>query len=300
MVEFKPLSLEDRDLFLKYIGNYEFNTYEYSFLTLYFWRKMCNVEYAVIDDALIIKKTEIKPGSFFMQPVGSRDLKKTIYSLLEIKNKDSNFKTLFREIELPFLNNLIETFGLDKVSFCEDINNFDYIYNANELITLAGQKFHQKKNHYNKFIRTYNYEVKDITEKGVASDCIDFAHRWFEANGSNDYQLKFELEGIEDVMRYIDILNIKGLAVYVEGKIAGFTLGEIVNDKMAIVHVEKADAEYKGIYAFINNIMAKTHFSGVKYINRQEDLGIKGLRKAKRSYNPVKLEKKYIVDIKNI
>ncbi|HHW31244.1 MAG TPA: DUF2156 domain-containing protein [Clostridiaceae bacterium] len=297
MAEFKPLDLEDRDLFLNYIGNYEFNTYEYSFLTLYFWRRMCQVEYAIIDDALIIKKTEKKPGSFFMQPIRYKDLKKTVHTLIKIKNKDSNFKSLFREIEFSFLNKLIETFGTD-ICICEDINNFDYIYDSKELINLAGQKFHQKKNHYNRFVRTYNYEVKDISEKGVASDCVEFAYKWFESNGGNDYQLSYELEGIEDVMKYYDILNIKGIAVYIQDKIAGFTLGEIVNDKMGIVHVEKANPEYNGIYAFINNTMAKTYFSNVRYINRQEDLGIKGLRKAKRSYNPVILEKKYIVDIK--
>jgi hypothetical protein len=296
MSEFKPLNLEDRDLFLSYTGNYEFNTYEYSFLTLYLWRKMCQVEYAIIDDALIIKKTEKNPGSFFMQPIGYKNLKETVLKLLEIKNNSKGFNNLFREIEYPFLNKIIDTFGTD-ICFCEDINNFDYIYSSEDLISLAGRKFNKKRNHYNKFIRNYDYQVKDISEKDVASDCIEFAHSWYDANGKGDYQLTYELEGIEDIMRYYDLLNIKGIAVYINNKIVGFSLGEVVNDNMAIVHVEKADPEYMGIYSFINNTLVKTHFSQVKFVNRQEDLGIKGLRKAKKSYNPVRLEKKFIIDI---
>jgi len=298
IVSFKKLDIEDREIFQKYIGQYEFGTYEYSFLTLYFWRKMLNVEFTIIDDALIVKKNELQKGSYFIQPIGYKEetLKNIIDKLRELKASDSSFKNLFRDIELPFLYKLMDIYK-DSVCFCEDVDNFDYIYNASDLIALKGKKFHGKKNHYNQFVGSYNYEIKDISEPGVIKDCIDFAQFWYDNRLEDDVQLEYELEGIKEVLPQYEVLGIKCMAVYVDGKIAGFTIGEKVNSNMAIIHVEKGDFSYNGIYAFINKTFAERYLSDVKCINRQEDLGHKGLRKAKMSYNPVKLERKFIVDI---
>ena len=298
-MEFKKLDIEDREIFQKYIGKYEFGTYEYSFLTLYIWRKMLNVEIGIVDDALIVKKYEKQKGSYFMQPIGYKkeNLRGIVYKLNEIRRKDDSFKSLFRDAELPFLYELMDIYN-DKVCLCEDINNFDYIYNSEDLASLGGKKFHKKKNHYNQFVGNYKYEVKDLCEEEVVGDCIDFSQAWYDERQEDDEQLEYELESIRGILPNCKILGLEGLAVYVDGKIVGFTVGEKVNNNMAIVHVEKGDFKYSGVYAFINKTFAERYLSDVKFINRQEDLGVKGLRKAKRSYNPVKLEKKFIVDIR--
>lgn len=260
---------------------------------------MLNVEIAIIDDALIVKKNEKQKGSYFMQPIGYKkeNLSGIIKMLNEIKTNEVAFKSLFRDIELPFLYTLMDLYDGD-VCLCEDINNFDYIYSARDLITLRGKRFNRKRNHYNQFVGSYNYEVKDISEPGVVKDCIDFSHFWYENRQEDDEQLEYELEGIDEVLPMYELLDFKCMAVYVDGKIAGFTIGEKVNSNMAIIHVEKGDFKYNGIYAFINKTFAERYLNDVKYINRQEDLGLKGLRKAKRSYYPVKLERKFIVDIR--
>lgn len=298
MVEFKKLDIDDRDIFQRYIGKYEFGTYEYSFLTLYIWRKMLNVEIGITDDALIVKKHEKQKGSFFMQPIGYKkeNLKEIVNKLNEIKREDDSFKSLFRDVELPFLYELMDLYE-NNVCLYEDKNNFDYIYNSEDLASLSGKRFHKKKNHYNQFIGNYNYEIKDLHEEGVVEDCIVFSQTWYDGRQEDDEQLEYELGGIVDFLPNCKVLGLDGLAVYVDGKIAGFTVGEKVNKDMGIVHVEKGDFNYNGIYAFINKTFAERYLSDVKFINRQEDLGIKGLRKAKRSYNPVRLEKKFIVDI---
>lgn len=260
---------------------------------------MLNVEIAIIDDALVVKKHEKEKGSYFMQPIGYKkeSLKGIIEKLREYKANASSFKNLFRDIELPFLYKLMDLYDGD-VCLCEDINNFDYIYNARDLITLRGKKFNRKRNHYNQFVGSYSYEIKDISEPGVVKDCIDFAHFWYENRQDEDVELEYELESIGEVLPMYKVLGIKCMAVYVDGKIAGFTIGEKVNSNMAVIHVEKGNFSYNGIYAFINKTFAEKYLSGVKYINRQEDLGHKGLRRAKRSYNPVKLERKFMVDIR--
>jgi len=292
------MDIEHRNIFQKYIGKYDFCTYEYSFLTLYIWRKMLNTEFAVIDDALIIKKYCKKVGTYFMQPIGYKkeDLVGIVHKLNKIRENSADFKSLFRDVETSFLYELLDMFE-GNICLCEDINNFDYIYSSKDLISLSGKKFHRKKNQYNQFISSYDYKIKDLLEDGVIKDCIDFAHSWYENRKGEDEQLMYELDSIRDILPKYQILGIKGMAVYVSGKMAGFTIGEKVNSNMAVIHIEKGDLEYDGIYAFINKTFAENYFSDVKYINRQEDLGIEGLRKAKRGYNPVKLEKKFAVDL---
>ena len=300
-MKFKKLNIEDKEIFQKYVGTYEFGTYEYSFLTLYIWRKMLNVEIGIIEDSLIIKKQEQQKGSYFMQPMGyeKKNLKEIVYKLNEITKRDKSFKNLFRDIEFPFLYELMDLYK-GNVCLCEDINNFDYIYKSEDLISLSGHKFHRKKNLYNQFIGNYNYKIKDICQDNVVRDCINFSHMWYEQRQEEDEQLKYELESISEILPNFRTLGFKGMAVYVDNKIAGFTVGEKVNSNMAIIHIEKGDFKYNGIYAFINKAFTERYLSDVKLINRQEDLGIKGLRKAKKSYNPVKLEKKFIVNVDKI
>jgi uncharacterized protein len=298
MVKFKPLELEDKELLLKYINDYNFNTYEYSFCTLYLWRKLCNVEYAIVKDAIIVKKTEKSFGTYFMQPIGYKkeDLKEIIDILMKIKKEDKNIKCLFRDIEEPFLQELKELFP-SQVCFCEDINNFDYIYSREELMTLKGNRFHKKRNHYNQFLNTYEYVVRDFNEEGVVDDCESFSVSWNENKDEVSRQLEYELDGIKDLLQNHKALGLQGMAVYVDGKITGFTIGEKVNDKMAIIHIEKGNADYRGVYNFINRTFIERYYSDLSVINREEDLGVEGLREAKSSYHPIRLERKYIASM---
>ena len=301
MLEFTDLKISDRDLFRKYLGDYPFKTYEYSFTTLYLWREFCKIQHVVYKDALIIRKTERKSErrgcSCFMPPVGYRPEElREIVDELHRMSKCNKMGCLFRDVEAPFLDTLRKIYG-SRVVAREDKGNFDYIYESKKLATLSGRKLHAKKNHYNKFVKTYEHEVKDILEPGVIADCIDFSQAWHDARGDSSEQLVAEIKGIRDVLNHAEFLGIKGIAVYVDGHIAGFTLGEQVSKEMAVIHVEKADAACKGIYAFINRVFVDRYFRNVKYINREEDLGIEGLRRAKASYYPVRLEKKCIVDL---
>ena len=298
LLHFKALELSDSDLFKKYIGNYNFHTYEYSFLNLYLWRKYCNVEYALLDDVLIIKKTEEGKGTAFMQPIGysENNLKDIISELLEYKKKNSNMKILFSDIEEPFLEKLKSLYGED-LEYYQDVKNFDYIYETEKLIKLNGDKLRKRKSQYNHFVNSYEHHVEDISNDKVINDCFKFAEEWF-SNQQKNFQLECELQGIKDILYNLDKLNGLGMAVYVSNVIAGFTIGEIVNKDMAIIHIEKGDTIYNGIYAFINRTFAELYLKDVKYINREEDIGIPGLRRAKLAYDPIKLEKKYLVNIR--
>ncbi|MCB2307229.1 phosphatidylglycerol lysyltransferase domain-containing protein [Clostridium estertheticum] len=301
MMIFKRLTIEDKEIFEKYIYPYKFLSCEYSFTTLYIWREACDICFTVYKDALIIKKMDFEGRYYFMQPLGynKENLKELIDVLMDYK-KENNMEFVFKDLDESFMEEIKDIYG-DVRGICikEDRDNFDYLYEAEKLTKLSGKKLHGKKNHYNSFIKNYNYEVKDIEETQVIKDVVVAAEKWYEAN-NNDSMLNFELQGIKDILENIEIVNTKGIAVYVDEKIVAFSLGEKLNDDLAVIHIEKADTSYSGVYSFINKAFVDRSFSDVKIINREQDLGIEGLRKSKLSYHPFKLEKKYIFSSSNV
>lgn len=116
-------------------------------------------------------------------------------------------------------------------------------------------------------------------------------------NDTKDKHLLYELQSIRDMCYNMDVLGLKGMGLYINGEIAGFSIGEKFSDNMAIIHIEKANKDLRGAYTFVNKAFVENYFSDIPIINREQDLGIEGLRKAKLSYSPLDFEKKYMVDI---
>lgn len=293
MLHFKPLELEDKKIFDKYIKPYKFKTSEYSFTNQYLWRKGSDVNYAIINDVLIIKKIDYDGTTQFTQPIGYKKetLKETVDELIKYR-KEHNMDYLFKDAEESFIKDFKEIYG-DKFTIEKDRDNADYVYLKEDLKNLSGKKFHSKKNHYNSFIKSYDYKTAIITED-IALECINTAIDWCHQNSCKGYLL-YELSGIKDVLKSFNKVDIIGMAVYVNDKLSAFTLGEKVNEDMAIIHIEKADVNIRGLYTFINRAFINVCLDDVTYINREQDLGIEGLRKSKLSYNPYKLEMKYCI-----
>lgn len=296
-LHFIPLTINDKEVFDRYLNSYNFNTCEYSFANLLIWRNGCDITYTLYDGVLIIKKRDFKGNYHFMQPIGynKENLRKIIEKLKEYRVQNK-MKFLFKDVEKSFLEQLKELYG-DTIQIDEDIDNFDYIYDSKKLASLSGKKLHSKKNHYNYFIKTYNYTVKDLSEPLVREDCIKAAEAWHNEKYNGNKYLSYELEGIRELINNMDSLCLKGIAIYVDDVISAFTIGEQVNDNMAIIHIEKGRVDIRGIYSFINKTFVEKYFTDVEFINREQDLGIEGLRKAKKSYYPVKLEEKYSVNL---
>jgi hypothetical protein len=201
-------------------------------------------------------------------------------------------KYLFKDVEEDFLEIFKELYGAT-FEIQEDRDNFDYIYESSKLISLSGKKLHSKKNHYNNFTKNNIYRTVEITDE-IIDDCMRAACEWCHKNECKGY-LKYELKAIQEILANTDRLDFIGMAVYVDNTLSAFTIGERVNDNMAIVHIEKADAEITGLYAFTNKTFVENYFSDIPYINREQDLGKEGLRKAKLSYQPYRLEPKYAI-----
>ncbi len=297
MLRFKKLTIKDKPVLDKYLKDCKFNTCEYSFTTLLVWRKACDIKFAISEGVLIIKKKDFEENYHFMQPIGynKATLKELVEELKKYK-KENNMEYLFKDVENSFIEDFVDIYG-DEAHIEEDIDNFDYIYSKEKLASLSGKKLHGKKNHYNYFIKNFNYSIKDISDSGVVEDCINLAEQWRDENYAEDKYVTYEFEGIKEVLHNVGELDLEGMAVYVDNIISAFTIGEIANENMAIVHFEKGRKDINGIYSFINKTFVERYLNKVDYINREQDLGIEGLRKAKRSYYPIKLEEKYCVNL---
>ena len=172
-----------------------------------------------------------------------------------------------------------------------DPNNDDYVYSTYDLINLEGKKYHQKRNHINRFLKNYEYTYESIDDSNI-EECIAAEIEWLKGK-EPDRSLQDEKIAIMEALNNFDQLGLKGGALRIDGKIQAFSIGDLLNPEMVVIHFEKANTEYHGSYAMINQQFAANCWKDIPYINREEDMGIPGLRKAKRSYHPIKMVEKY-------
>ena len=299
---FKKITLKDKYLYYKYIDKNKFLSCEYSFATLFMWKEFNNIEYDILNNIFIIKKYDNNNGDFFMEPLGDIEDSDLINLInhLELIRKEEERKWLFGDISIRFLNRLKGIYKEDLI-FEEEINNFDYVYDFNDLINLSGRKFRKKRNKYNQFIKNYNYKtkfLKSFLDNKEKKECLEFLDKWYLENKQKEDEFLAEINGTRNLINYLEELDLDLIKLYVDNKLIGISIGERFNDSTYIVHVEKCLKEFNGAYAFINNSLLKNSFLDLKYVNREEDLGVLGLRKSKMSYNPKFLERKYLVKIK--
>lgn len=185
--------------------------------------------------------------------------------------------------------------GLDTENSNPDFE--EYLYSPEDLMTLAGKKFHGKRNHVARFCKTY--EGRYVFRPYTAADkqgLLDLYAKWSEGKEDEGtlmdefHLLALGLQMTHEGKTFADVMEI-------DGEIVGFALGEITASNVAIVHIEKGETRFDGIYAAINKMFAERHYQGVRLVNRQEDMGLEGLRKSKLSYRPVKMVKKYVIRI---
>ena len=299
ILSFKCLTIEDKDVIEDYVDKNKLESYEYLFASLYMWRKLNNVKYAVIDETLVIEKNEEGKGTFYAQPFGYKkeNLISIVEALMERNSEYTDRDYIFGDVDEDFVEDL-KKYTDFKIEVVEDIDDFEYVYNTQDLIELKGKKYHGKKNHVNSFEKSYEYEIKTINSDSVINDCMQLLQKWHEEVAVTvDKEMLMEIDAIEDLFRELHLCDLQSIAIYVDGELAGFAVGERVNEKMAVIHVERGEISYKGIYAFLNRKFLMESFSDTLLVNRQEDTGNEGLRKAKQSYHPSKMIKKYLVKV---
>lgn len=183
-------------------------------------------------------------------------------------------------------------------------DHFDYVYDANKLATLSGKKYHKKKNHVNAFLKAYEgrWEYRTLTYENK-DEILEFLAKWKENRTQEDSQetVDYEAEGIRYILEECQLLEYRMGGIYIDGRLEAFSMGSYDSTmKMAYIHVEKANQNIRGAYPVINQQFAKHAFPEAQWINREDDMGLEGLRKAKESYHPVYLAEKYYVKQKEL
>lgn len=271
---FKPVVLSDKELFYRY--SYYEDGSDSTFTTPFIWSEGYHIKFAFADD-LLYTKGSFGNTDYFLMPKG----KNPAFGISRLLSEYG--RLTFRgltENDANFLNSSFR--GMFEIK--DDRDTAEYIYLTESLITLSGKKLHAKKNHLNKFLATYDYEYKEISK-----DNINEA----QAFVLSDCHSKAESIAMLRLFENWGKLDVCGAVIVIDGKIKAATAGERLNKNTALIHLEKADKEINGVYAAINNLFAKNTFANTLYINREEDMGIEGLRKAKLSYQPISFYKRY-------
>ncbi|MGP1536397.1 DUF2156 domain-containing protein [Bacteroides heparinolyticus] len=295
MISFKDIELSDRELITRYTQNSPRRNCDLSFSNLCSWRFLYNTQFAILDGYLLLKFWA-EEELVYMMPIGNGDLKKVLEALIEDAHQEGKPFCL-----LGICSGMcseLETFMPGKFQFTADRDYADYLYLRTDLATLSGKKLQAKRNHVNKFKRTYNCEYTPITPDRI-QECLELEAIWCKANNCDQHEgTGNERRALVYALHHFDELELMGGILHVDGKIVAFTFGMPINQDTFGVHVEKADTSIDGAYAMINHEFAKHIPEQYIYINREEDLGIEGLRKAKLSYQPAIILDKYMACLK--
>jgi hypothetical protein len=254
------------------------------------WGSTYSPAYAIIDGMLVII-SQPEGKQYFNFPLGNGNAKQVIDKLIYYtKEKGISFKMINITEEMKIF--LEENYS-DKFTYSFSPNYSDYLYNTQDLLLLQGKKYQSKRNHINKFKKLYDYQYNNMTQEDI-SECIEMHKQWaLKHCKEGGIGLENEICATMKALQLFNKLELKGGVLRVNGKIVAFTLGQPINNSTFDICVEKAFSEYEGAYSMINQQFIEHQLSAYSYINREEDVGEEGLRKAKLSYNPVKLIHKY-------
>lgn len=295
-MNFKELTIEDKDLIESFTINSQRENCDLSFANLYSWRFLYQTTFTVEDDFLIFR-FYLGEQLAYMMPLGKKhDL--SIYKKMIDDAEKMGSKLCMIGVNSELKDELEELMP-GVFDFTQDRDYFDYIYLRDDLATLKGKKLQSKRNHINKFKAEYpNYVYRELSPE-LVPQCLKLEEEWCHtANCNEQTALAAERRSMTVALNNMEKLDITGGVLYVEDKVVAFTYGGVINKETWDVCVEKADTNVDGSYAMINYEYANHIDSSYKYINREEDLGIDGLRKAKLSYKPFMLLEKWIVTLK--
>lgn len=293
MLQFQPVRLSDKAVIDSYLKPHAFECSEFTFTNLIIWGQDEKIHWAEQDDVLYVRLQFSRKQQPFMFPPIPKSFDMDYGKALEAAY--AYFSAIgvsprFRSVNGRFVELFQKHAPL--FSLIPDRNTFDYVYSAEDLITLKGRKYHAKRNHINQFTSQYSFTYEPLTADRT-KECMELYMSWLQEKDINEPGILGEMKAISFLLPNMEALQVKGGCIYVGGKLVAFSLGEQVKDDMAVIHIEKADASYTGLYALINQQFAEHAWSNMTYLNREEDMGIPGMRKAKLSYQPIKLIEKY-------
>ena len=284
MIDFKPLELSQKNEFDNFLKSCPERGCEYNFANLFLWGRQKVAQH----EGNLAFFSQFNRKSVYPFPLG-KNLKHTIDAIIhDAKMRGIPCRlTSLTQAECA----LLEEMHPGKFRFHGDRDSFDYVYSIQDLATLAGRKYQRKRNHFNRFRQSHpNYTVAPITDENT-TEVSKLLDTWYDQRLSADPYADFHMErsALKKALQYRKELGMEGLVLMDEGKLLAMTMGSALSAETFDVQFEKALEEADGAYPAINCEFARylqAKYPALQWLNREEDLGLEGLRKAKLSYNP--------------
>ncbi len=280
----KPVEITDRDQVNRYLDACQPEICELTFANIYIWRHWEKPQLTLINENLCIFCQPPDELPYFLEPVGNNRLEETVKACLSVAPRLSR-------VSEKFLKKIRTRYNTR-----EDRDNFDYVYSTEELANLKGKKYDGKRNLIRKFEQNHRGEIRALTDSELEG-CLKLVERWEasspQENRTMDERGRAAAQAIKEALVNFGLLGLSGKVAIIDNEVEGFCLGEKLNRETVVVHVELASREIAGLHQFLNRECARTIWQEYKYINREQDAGIPGLRQAKLSYHPAFLVKKY-------
>ncbi|MCD8369253.1 MAG: phosphatidylglycerol lysyltransferase domain-containing protein [Clostridiales bacterium] len=298
-LNFKSLEAENVKEIIPFFELRPNKTCDSVFLDSFLWRKYYHVRYAISDNRAVQWLMDEEGVMHSAMPhCREEDLPHYFYEMVDYFNEVLHipFKVYLADEEAVEYLHLRES-EYFRVTEQEDLK--DYLYDGDAVRNLSGKKLHKKKNHLNSFLKEYEgrYDFRRLCCSD-RSDIFEFMDRWCMDKGDElDYHLNYEVEGIHELLKNCSYMPVRMSGVYIDGRMEAFTVGSYnAYENMAVIHIEKANANIRGLYQFVNQQFLLQEFPDAELINREDDLGQEGLRKAKMSYNPCGFARKYLIE----
>lgn len=293
--EFKEVTIEDREWMEKKFRECEMRGCEYSFANTFIWRKVYKIQAARAGECLLIRNGRSETPIYTF-PIGKEGQRQVIEELINQSKKEKKLLKI-RGILQEEKNKMEEWFP-EQFQFTALREEADYIYLAERLITLAGKKLHGKRNHIARFKDAGDWVYEKLTKENMA-DCLEMNEKWCRTQQCELHEsLKQEQCAVKQAFQYFEDLNLTGGLLRKAGEAVAYSIGEPLTKDTYVVHIEKAFSSIQGAYPMINQQFVTANCKDYEYVNREEDLGEEGLRKAKSSYYPDILLEKYIAELK--
>lgn len=293
-----PLTAESSEELLTFYRDFRIEASELSFTNLFMWRYKYQFHYVILENFLWICNIKNDSTYYFSQPIGDYSDSERLFKSIETLQRllsDKSMPLIIKKADQRFVE-VARRIGFSP-TVEEERNAFDYIYDFPELSALAGKKYHKKKNHINNFMKS----VPDFTYIPLTPSTLPLLvqayQNWFDENPREGLEQDYaeEKQAIKEALDHYELLGFNGGMIEIDGKIEAYTLGEALNNDTLLIHIEKANNAIPGLYPLINQLFLQNQIQSFTWINREQDLGLEGLRKAKLSYHPAFFIEKYIL-----
>jgi len=290
--DFTEISLEHKGIITEYLKKSQPQISEMNFTEMFIWRNkngsfVCRLR----DNVCLLEEKE----KFFYPPIGIDHPSETMREMLEWQEKTQRTPRIFG---LTDRDTGLSSWLASKYAIEENRDCADYVYLTRDLIELKGHRYDGKRNLIKQFGKNYRFEYFDMTRE-LIPECLAFQKKWCEAHGCiQNHPLRRENIAAQELLNNFELLDVFGGVIKIDGEVQAFTAGSELNPETAVIHLEKGNPNIKGIYQTINRMFCENRLAGYTYVNREQDMGVEGLRKAKMSYHPHHLVNKKMLMLK--